>query len=151
MQGTFHWVRVQVFCYATENEALIRETMTELLGTDEFDSEVTEGEHGNRMIIMQAEMSKEKDTLALFGKFGEGVIDNIKANIESRIDDDCVFYLRLDKQKAVNGVYKVAHHGDVISITAKVASHPARKEIAEKNLIAFLGKVTQSPAVLSSP
>ena len=92
MQGTFHWVRVQVFCYATENEALIRETMTELLGTDEFDSEVTEGEHGNRMIIMQAEMSKEKDTLALFGKFGEGVIDNIKANIESRIDDDCVFY-----------------------------------------------------------
>lgn len=151
MQGTFHWVRVQVFCYATEDEALIRETMTAILGADGFDTESVEGEHGNRMIIMQAEISKEKDTLALFGRLGPGVKNRILADISARVDEDCVLYLRLDKQKAVKGVYSVAHHGDVISVTGKIASHPARKEIAERNLAAFLDKVTPEPSAPTSP
>ena len=138
MQGAFHWLRIQVFCYATENEDLIHDTMVELLDNDEFDVEVCDSEHGNRMIILQQELKKQKEFVALFSKFPKKLIDAVIDDIENRIDNDCVIYLRLNKQKAVQGEYAIAHHGDVISVTGKVVSHPARKEIAVANLTEFL-------------
>jgi len=138
MQGTFHWLRIQIFCYATENEELIHDSMEELLGTDEFECDVAESEHGNHLLIFRTELTKQKSFNTVFEKFGKELIDKILDNIEKKIDDDCVFYLRLDKQKLVEGVYKIAHHGDVISLTGKVVSHPARKEIAVKNMSEFL-------------
>ena len=138
MQVTFHWLRVQTFCYATERKELIGETMAELLGTDEFEVDVSEGEHGNTMLILSQRLTKQKEFNALFSKLGKGIRDAIVEDIDNRIDEDCVFYIRLDKQKAVQGSYDIAHHGDVISITGKVQSHPARKDVATRNMLAFL-------------
>ena len=73
-----------------------------------------------------------------FSKLGANIRDAIVEDIDNRIDEDCVFYIRLDKQKAVQGIYDIAHHGDVISITGKVQSHPARKDVATRNMLAFL-------------
>lgn len=150
MQVTFHWVRVQMFCYATERKELLGETMAELLGTDEFDVDISESEHGNTMLIMSSRLTKQKEFTALFTKLGKDVLESIEADIENRIDDDCVFYVRLDKQKAVQGQYSVAHHGDVISITGKVQSHPARKEVAVRNMLEFLNSLPHSDSVSSS-
>ena len=138
MQVTFHWLRVQTFCYATERKELIGETMAELLGTDEFEVDVSEGEHGNTMLILSQRLTKQKEFNALFSKLGANIRDAIVEDIDNRIDEDCVFYIRLDKQKAVQGIYDIAHHGDVISITGKVQSHPARKDVATRNMLAFL-------------
>ena len=138
MQVTFHWLRVQTFCYAPERKELIGETMTELLGTDEFEVDVSEGEHGNTMLILSQRLTKQKEFNALFSKLGANIRDAIVEDIDNRIDEDCVFYIRLDKQKAVQGIYDIAHHGDVISITGKVQSHPARKDVATRNMLAFL-------------
>lgn len=151
MQGAFHWLRTQVFCYATENEDLIHDTMVELLDNDEFDVEVCDSEHGNRMIILQQELKKQKEFVALFSKFPQKLIDAVIDDIENRIDDDCVFYLRLNKQKAVQGEYAIAHHGDVISVTGKVVSHPARKEIAVANLTEFLKGIAPVQCAQSEP
>lgn len=150
MQVTFHWVRVQMFCYATERKELLGETMAELLETDEFDVDISESEHGNTMLIMSSRLTKQKEFTALFTKLGKDVLESIEADIENRIDDDCVFYVRLDKQKAVQGQYSVAHHGDVISITGKVQSHPARKEVAVRNMLEFLNSLPHSDSVSSS-
>ena len=49
-----------------------------------------------------------------------------------------MFYIRLDKQKAVQGIYEIAHHGDVISIFGKVQAHPAKKEVAVKVMTEFI-------------
>lgn len=141
MQGTFHWIRVQAFCYATENEELLHDTFQTLIGTEEFECDISDGEHGNRTIIFSKEFEKQKEVLPLFVNLGEDMIRIIIDDIDNRIDDDCVFYLRLDKQKAVTGDYRMAHHGDVIAITGKVVSHPARKEIATKNLVTFLSSL----------
>lgn len=138
MQLAFHWVRVQVFCYATERQELLEETLTELLGTDEFTEDVSEGEHGDTMLILEARLTKQREYNALFRKLGSDIREWIKEDVENRVDEDCVFYMRLDKQKAVRGEYEVAHHGDVISITGKIQSHPARKDVAEANIVAFL-------------
>lgn len=138
MQVVFHWVRVQTFCYATEKRELLEETMTELLGTDEFEEEISEGEHGNVMTILESRLTKQREFNALFRKLGPEICGWIVEDIDNRIDDDCVFYIRLDKQKAVQGIYEVAHHGDVIAITGKVQAHPAKKEVAVKTLREFL-------------
>ena len=134
MQVVFHWVRVQTFCYATEKRELLEETMTELLGTDEFEEEISEGEHGNVMTILESRLTKQREFNALFRKLGPEICGWIVEDIDNRIDDDCVFYIRLDKQKAVQGIYEVAHHGDVIAITGKVQAHPAKKEVAVRTL-----------------
>ena len=151
MQGAFHWLRVQTFCYATEDEELIHDTMEELLDTDEFDCDIAESEHGNRLIILQHELTKQKEFVALFSKFGEDVIGSLIDDADKKIDDDCTFYMRLDKQKAVQGEYRIAHHGDVISITGKVVSHPARKEIATSNFSEFLKKLDLTPKTVPQP
>ena len=37
MQATFHWLRIETFCYATEKEDLVSETFRQIAGTDEND------------------------------------------------------------------------------------------------------------------
>ena len=135
---TFHWIRVQTFCYATERKELLEEVMEELLGDAEYSEELTESEHGNTMTILEARLTKQKQFRQLFEKLGTDIRTWLVDDMENRVDEDCVFYMRLDKQKAVEGVYEIAHHGDVISITGKVQSHPARKEIAVRIMDDFL-------------
>lgn len=138
VQVAFHWVRVQTFCYATERQDLIEDTLKELLGDIEFEEEITESEHGNTMMILETRITKQREFADLFSKLGNDILDYILDDIENRIDEDDMFYLRLDKQKAVQGVYEVAHHGDVISIFGKVQAHPARKDVAVQVLSEFL-------------
>ncbi len=135
---TFHWIRVQTFCYATERKELLEEVMEDLLGDAEYSEELTESEHGNTMTILEARLTKQKQFRQLFEKLGGDIRGWLVDDMENRVDEDCVFYMRLDKQKAVEGVYEIAHHGDVISITGKVQSHPARKEIAVRIMDDFL-------------
>ncbi len=145
MQATFHWLRIETFCYATEKEDLVSQTFQELTGTDEFQCDVSESEHGNRMLILQHMVTKQREMDALFRRLGAPLLEIFLKDLENRIDDDCVFYTRLDKQKAVQGQYAVAHHGDVISITGKVASNPAKKEVAMRNMQAFLERIISLP------
>lgn len=138
MNVTFHWLRVQTFCYATERQDLIEDTLKELLGDIEFEEEICDSEHGNSMMILETRMTKQREFRDLFCNLGNDILDFIIEDIENRIDDDDIFYLRLDKQKAVQGIYEVAHHGDVISIFGKIQAHPARKEVAVKVLKTFI-------------
>ena len=141
MQAPFHWLRIETFIYATEKEDLVTETFRNIAGTDEFRTDVSEGEHGNQMLILQAMMSHKKEQENVFSRLGEELAREFYDHAEDKIDDDCVFYVRLDKQKAVCGEYSIAHHGDVISITGKVASNPAKKEVAMRNMTDFLQRL----------
>lgn len=141
---TFHWIRVQTFCYATERKELLEEVMEELLGDAEYSEELTESEHGNTMTILEARLTKQRQYRELFERLGPDIRSWILDDMDNRVDDDCMFYIRLDKQKAVLGTYEVAHHGDVIAVTGKIQSHPARKEVAARTLSEFLAGLGQS-------
>ena len=140
MTGTFHWIRIRLFCYSTEKTERLEEVLEELTGTSEFSREITEGHHGNPIKILDCELTKEPEAKRLFTKLSP-VLDDIREGLEEKVDHDCVFYMRLDKQKAVLNEYAIAHHGDVISITGKLVSHPARKDIAVANLTSFLNSI----------
>lgn len=142
--STFHWIRVQTFCYATEKKELLEETMEALLeDADEFSEDESESEHGNIMTILEAKLTHQRQFRALFANIGEDLRNAIVDDLDNRIDEDCVFYMRLDKQKAVQGIYEIAHHGDVIAVTGKVQAHPARKEVAVRTLKEFLTDESQ--------
>ena len=138
MTVSFHWIRVQTFCYATEKKDLLEETMMQLLGTDELEEDISESEHGNCMTIIEKRLTHQKEFSTLFRNIGKEICDWIVEDIDNRVDEDCVFYLRLDKQAAVQKRYEVAHHGDVIAVTGKLQAHPAKKEAAVRTMLDFL-------------
>ena len=143
MAGVFHWVKVTAFCYATEDEEKLGDMMACISGTRDFNAEMSDGHHGNSMIIFTAELKNNAECAGLFGRLGADVIGTVIGELDSRVDDDCMFYMRLDKQAAVSDVYEIAHHGDVVSITCKIVSHPARKDVATANMRRFLEKVLE--------
>ena len=148
--SAFHWIRVQTFCYATERKELLEETMENLLGeADEYSEDESVGEHGNVMTILEARLTHQRQYRKHFTDLGPEIRGWILSDLDNRIDEDCVFYIRLDKQKAVQGIYEPAHHGDVIAITGKVQAHPARKEVAARVLSEFLADVDHSSATSS--
>ena len=112
--------------------------MGSITGTSEFTREYTDGHHGNSILILDCELTKDAQTRKLFSNLGSSVIEDIRSELEEKIDDDCVFYTRLDKQKAVQGEFVTGHRGDVISITGKLVSHPAKKAVAVRNMASFL-------------
>jgi len=150
MASIFHWVKIKMICYATENKDALYEVMTALTGLEDFDIDISEGQHGNPIIVIDAELTHNKDIDHLFTELGEGLIEELLADLNNKIDDDCVFYTRLDKQRAVLGGYSISHSGDVISITGKLVSHPAKKEIAMKNAETFLRGILQKAQAPSS-
>jgi RNA binding exosome subunit len=141
--SAFHWVRVKAICNATEDTVLISSTMTNMTGTEEFTTDSTEGINGSPMTVIDAELTRNKEFDAMFSALGPGIAAQLVNELDWRVDDDCTLYFRIDKQKAVKGVYEIAHGGDVISITCKVASHPAKKETAVKNAKAYLMRFAQ--------
>ena len=144
MASTFHWVKVKAVCYATEDEDLIHDVMMQLTGIEDeesFDVDISEGLHGNPITVIDANLSHNKEYERLFRNIGEGPLRIVLDEIEQRVDDDCILYLRLDKQKAVQGIYEISHSGDVISVTAKIVAHPAKKEIAVKNAKEYLTRM----------
>ena len=50
MASTFHWVRVKAICYATEDEDLICDTVSELTGSEELDIDISEGLHHTQFL-----------------------------------------------------------------------------------------------------
>ena len=144
MASAFHWVKVKAVCYATENEDLIHDVMVELTGAEDdecFDVDISEGLHGNPITVIDVNLKHSKEFERLFRNIGEGPMSAVLEEIEQRVDDDCVMYMRLDKQKAVGGVYELSHSGDVISVTAKIVAHPAKKEVAVKNAKEYITRI----------
>ncbi|MGI6472325.1 MAG: RNA-binding domain-containing protein [Candidatus Methanomethylophilaceae archaeon] len=130
MKPAFRWIKSRVMIYSTEDEDRVTEMFENLIGTDEYEVDVAEGEMGNRTLILEAELTKRKDMDGLFDRLGKDVIEWILDEIEERIDEDCSFFFRLDKQKAMSGEYVIGSGGDVVSFICKVASYPAKRELA---------------------
>lgn len=148
MQLTFRWIKARVMIYATEDRERVTKMFSELVGTDEYKEDLVEGELGNITVILEATLTKQKEFDHLFGKFELEDVEWILTEVEDRIDEECTFYLRLDKQEAMSESYVIGSGGDVISLTCKVASYPAKRELAIDILKEYLNSLNRSPQEL---
>lgn len=122
----FHYIDLRTFCYATEDEKRVIEAIRAFL-PDEFSLErmETKGHHGDRIVILSARVEKADDVRVVLDKLATlENIDQVRTEIDQRVDDNCSFFIHLDKQAAFNGIAKL---GEGLSLRGKVEAYPAKK------------------------
>ena len=78
-----------------------------------------EGQAGNAIIVINATLDGQKDCEPVMNYIFEQMDSNsrraIERSLDIRLEEECVFFLRIDKQAAFLGNLKMADEADVIS------------------------------------
>lgn len=128
----FHYVDLRTFCYATEDEKRVEAAVRRFL-PEEFEVERTEstGFHGDRIVVLSARVERAQEVRHVLAQLAESPsLSDVLGELDDRVDDDCSFFLRFDKQAAFKGEVRL---GEGITFRAKVEAYPARREKAIDN------------------
>ncbi len=125
----FHYVDLRTFCYATEDEKRVEAALRTFLPEEtEIERDVTEGHHGDRIIILSVRLERADEVRSVLATLTElDDFDRLLEELEARIDDNCAFYIGVDKQTAFKKSVKL---GEGIMLRGKVEAYPAKKERA---------------------
>ncbi|WP_178917360.1 RNA-binding protein [Natronomonas gomsonensis] len=125
----FHYVDLRAFCYATEDEKRVEAALRTFLPEDvDIEREETEGHHGDRILVLSVRLERADEVrhvlsaLARLEDF-QRLIDEL----DQRVDDNCAFFIQLDKQAAYKGDVEL---GTGLMLRGKVEAYPAKKEKA---------------------
>jgi RNA binding exosome subunit len=129
----FHYVDLRAFCYETEDEKRVGDALRTFLPEDtELERVENEGHHGDRILVLSVRLERAAEVRHVLSKLAElDDIDAVLEELDHRVDDNCAFFLTLDKQAAFRGEVK---RGDGITFRAKVEAYPAKKERAVENV-----------------
>jgi hypothetical protein len=128
----FHYIDLRTFCYATEDEKRVEEAIRAFL-PEEFDLDRMEntGHHGDRIVVLSARVENADAMRHILDRLAElDDIDRVMDELDERVDDNCSFFMRLDKQAAFQDEIRL---GDGITLRAKVEAYPAKHEAAVEN------------------
>lgn len=125
----FHYTDLRAFCYETEDQKRVETALRHYLPEEyPVDMERTEGHHGDEIGVLSTRVDNADDVRHVMGCVLEaGDSERIIEEIEQRVDEDCSFHLRLDKQGAFEGESAL---GDGIHLRAKVEAYPAKRQKA---------------------
>lgn len=130
----FHYVDLRAFCYVTEDEKRVADALRTFVPDDEVELEYTETEgfHGDRILVVSVRLERADEMRYVLSALTElDGIDAVIDELDHRVDDDCTFFLTLDKQAAFRGDVV---QGDGITLRGKVEAYPAKKESAVENV-----------------
>ena len=127
-----HYVDLRAFCYATEDDQRVEAALRTFLPEDvELDRAESEGHHGDRILVVSARVERADEMRHVLDRLAElDDIDSVVDELDERVDDNCAFYLTLDKQAAFHGEIR---RGDGITFRSKVEAYPAKREKAVAN------------------
>ena len=128
----FHYVDLRAFCYATEDEKRVASALRTFLPEEaELERIENEGHHGDRIVVLSARLERADEVRHVLSKLAElDEFDRLLDELDDRVDENCSFFVHLDKQAAFNGEVEL---GRGISLRAKVEAYPAKKETAVEN------------------
>ncbi|KTG10116.1 hypothetical protein AUR64_11005 [Haloprofundus marisrubri] len=128
----FHYIDVRSFCYATEDEKRVEEALRTFLPEEfEVDRVENKGYHGDRIVVLSARVENADDLRHVLSRLSElDEIDRLLAELDDRVDDNCSFFVHLDKQAAFRGDVRL---GEGLTLRAKVEAYPAKREAAIEN------------------
>lgn len=140
----FHNIKIKIFVKPEEStfsEENIKEILEKLSGLNfvsdkiKLNKEVVEGFDQRKIIIYDLELIKENHTKrfvdSILSKIGKTQIKKILDELESRIDEELKFYLRIDKNKILEEQYKLTDSGNCIHVSMQVASFPKNVNVAK--------------------
>jgi RNA binding exosome subunit len=135
----FHYVDLRAFCYATEDENRVTDALGGFLPDREDDPRdpvelertVTEGHNGDRILVLSARLERADEVRHALSKLAEAAdFERLLSELETRVDENCAFYVQLDKQAALSGDVRL---GEGLTLRGKVEAYPAERETAVEN------------------
>jgi len=141
-----HYISLRASAQATEDPEKVRSAIglfyppveKELNpeGSDIISEYVTSGYYGNRIILMEAKLHKNRHTKYVIDlikqHLGKQEISQLVDQIPLRVDNDCNLYIRFDKQQAFQGKLVMTNTSDVVLLRIKLKIYPAKYEKAIK-------------------
>ncbi len=135
-----HHITFRTSVAATESDDRVKTALSLFLFDNVIKATQTEGHFGNPITILEGK-EKGKDCARFMelikSSLCEDELETLKKEHSERIDDDCCFHIRFDKQAAYEGKVKIATTSDAIIAKIKLKAFPARREkaiIAAENL-----------------
>ena len=94
----------------------------------EFESTKVEGQSGDKILIVGSKLTDKIGTEAtldyIFRKFGETDHRRLQNSLQRRIDRNCLFFIRIDKQEAFLDNIVLEKGPDVISVQIHIRQYP---------------------------
>ena len=137
-KGPFSSLHARALCHATEVRERVERALLNAIGEAELSTSRTQGHHGNEILVIEAHL-KGQGAERLLDKLPSVDLKDLMKTTESRMDDSCNLFIRIDKQKAFEGEVTLAQDDDAIAIRMKVAVFPAKKPAAVRAVRDFLG------------
>ncbi|HYM40066.1 MAG TPA: RNA-binding domain-containing protein [Thermoplasmata archaeon] len=124
-----HWIVARAFCHATEEESRVALALETAVPKGATTRRALEGEHGNPLVILTRRVDAPADVRAVWSQWSEaGLVAALRNAVDSRVDDDGILHLRIDKQKAFQGMLVPAREADTIDVQVKLKAYPAKPE-----------------------
>jgi len=128
-----HHITFRTNVAATESDDRVKTALSLFLFDNETKSTQTEGHFGNPITILEGK-DRGKDCVRFMelmkSSLCEDELETLKNERCERIDDDCCFHIRFDKQAAYEGKVKIATTPDAIVAKIKLKAFPANREKA---------------------
>ena len=126
-----HNIKFRAFVYENESVDEISQAILNLLPEAKIEAEEAEGLMEDRIIILSGVVSKKRYTKTFFNKLLESVdLEKLNSDLERKIDEKGNWFLRFDKEDALDEKMTILDKGDAIHFKIKIAAFPAKKQIA---------------------
>jgi RNA binding exosome subunit len=128
---TVHSVNISVFVHATEDEDKVLHALKIFLPDDaKVQKELATGHYQNPIEILTVKIKRPRDIIKFLDLIKRNLpkndINKLLSDLENYVDDEGVFFIRIDKQEAVRNSIRLGNNNPIL-VRVKVAAYPARK------------------------
>lgn len=144
-----HSIKISVFTKPEDDKEKIKKGLLSLVPFDIekegvfLEEKKAQGFDDREIVIYTIALKKDRHirefTNSLFSRLDDRQKQLLKRQTESRVDDDCNFFIRLDKEKLLDGGLLVTDSGNCYHVKIQIAAFPSRKEAAVKAAEALIG------------
>ena len=126
-----HNIKFRAFVYENESIDEITQSILNILPEAEIEAEEAEGLLEDKIIILSGVVSKKRYTKTFFKTLMDSVdLEKLNDDLELKIDEKGNWFLRFDKDDALDEKWTILDNGDAIHLKVKIAAFPAKKQIA---------------------
>ncbi|MGA1819453.1 MAG: RNA-binding domain-containing protein [Thermoplasmatota archaeon] len=134
MPKIYHFLRITAFVHATEDSEKVLTAVSNILGggvSGEITENRAEGIFHNPISYIVVEMGSSRRIESVVRKWeAMRFWKDAKEDLEDRLDEDLVYHVRLDKQKAFSGELSLWSGGEAVEVQLKPATFPSSRENA---------------------
>ena len=133
------WIQIETFSHATEDIEKVKSLLSKFFSFDiTFKENKTYGHFGNEIIIINVELSRDKEIKIFVSDFLK-IIDKsrILETLEQRLDEDGILFIRMNKERVYNDDFTIDDNGDIL-ISMKFVTYPkSREKVIENGKLLF--------------